>query len=122
MPIIHFTEVQKAQLVGWLNREKDYMLSVKSMAEKIILPGVTGTLELIRNDFDFVMRVRAAFHTKNRAEPVEMSVQDGETLVDVARANPYANREHFWRSIIDAVEQGNKPESIPNDQDSSQVL
>lgn len=106
MPTINFTDDQKSQLVGWLNREKDHLLSVKSMAEKVIVPAVTGTLELIKNDLEFVVRVRTAIRTVERTDPVEMSFQDCEILVDVARANTYANREEFWTGIIVAVEQG----------------
>ena len=106
MPTINFSDDQKSQLVGWLNREKDHMLSVKSMADKIILPGVTGTLELIKQDLEFVIRVRTAIRTVERDDPVELSIQDCETLVDVGRANNYSNRDEFWKSIIASCTRG----------------
>jgi hypothetical protein len=110
MPNVNLTSDQKAQLVGWLNREKDHLLSVKSMAEKIQVPKVTGTLELIRNDLEFVVRVRAAIRETDDNTPVEISTADSETLVDVARDNTYANREEFWKGVIDAVERSSSKE------------
>lgn len=119
--LVSFTDDQKSQLVGWLNREKDHLLSIKSMAEKIILPGVTGTLELIKQDLDFVVRVRTAIRTVDRDAPIDLSLQDREALVDVARSNTYANRESFWKGIIDAIETSYIPDSIQDAKASPEV-
>lgn len=112
MPNVNFTNDQKAQLVGWLNRENDYMMSIKAMAERVVVPGATGTIELIRNDFDWVRRVRDAIRGERDKEVVDLSAADLETLVDVARANHYANRVEFWQSVIDSVNKSAEAPSI----------
>ena len=102
MPQLTLTNDQKAQLVGWLNREKDFLLSIKAMAERIVIPSVTQTLELIKRDLEFVIRLRTAIRESD-TPAVEISDLDSETLVDVARSNNYVNRDEFWRSIVAAV-------------------
>lgn len=97
MPQIRFTNDQKAQLIGWLNREKDHLLSMNSMADRIIIPRVTGALSCIKGDLDFVTRLRSALRGSN--ESTELSVQDSESLMAVAQANEYDDRIDFWKSI-----------------------
>lgn len=112
MPQITFTDDQKRQLVGWLNNEKDYLLSATTMSERILIPRVTGTLELLLSDLEFVRRLRRTIKgydengvpTRAPDDKVELSYQDTETLVDIARSNRYENREVFWRSIIESIE------------------
>ena len=101
MPLVDLTDAQKAQIIGWLHREKDYLLSIKSMAERVLTPRTTGTLELARNDYDFVVRLLDAIY--HREGPVELSDSDCETLDDIAQANPYPDRAMFWRGVSDAV-------------------
>jgi len=103
MPRITLTNDQKAQLVGWLNREHDFAMSIRAMAERVIVPGATGSLELIRNDYEWVYRVRETIKQSREGNP-ELSEQDLDTLVDVARANTYADRVDFWRGIIAAID------------------
>lgn len=103
MPQLTLAPDQKAQLKGWLNREKDYLLSIKSMAQQIIVPSVTDTLELIKRDFEFIFRVREAVPPEGDDSPIELADEDLETLIDVARSNRYANRDVFWRGIIEAA-------------------
>lgn len=104
MPQVTLSNEQKAQLIGWLNREKDYLLSIDSMALRIIIPRATGTSDFIKNDLDFAIRLRSTL--RGQDPTTELSVQDAETLVDVARANDYSNRAEFWKSIVSAVESG----------------
>lgn len=103
MPYVTLTNEKKAQLVGWLNREKDFLLSIKAMAERIMVPDATGTLELIRRDLEFVIRVRTAI--RGAEDPVDLTDDDIEALVTVARKNTYDNRAVFWRSIIESLSQ-----------------
>ena len=103
MPLLNFTQDQKSQLAGWLNREKDFMLSVRSMASQILIPDITGTLELIKQDFEFIIRVREAIRDTHDDEPIEISEQDIETLIDIGRGNKYANRAEFWKGIIEVA-------------------
>jgi hypothetical protein len=103
MPQLDFSKDQKSQLAGWLNREKDYLLSVRSMATQILTPEITGTLELIKQDLEFVVRVRSAIRDTDNDEPIELSEQDSETLIDIGRGNKYANRAEFWRGIIEVA-------------------
>lgn len=97
MPQITLTNEQKAQLVGWLNWEKDHLLSIVSMSKQIILPKVSGTLELAKNDLDFLVRLRN--NLRNTDLTIDFNVQDIEILSDVAGQNPYANRREFWTGI-----------------------
>lgn len=112
MPQIRFTDDQKRQLVGWLNGEKDLLVSLESIARRIVIPRVTGSLDLITDDLLFVRRVHQSISMYNRtgervrgpSDSVELSNQDMETLVDIARSNRYEDREPFWRSIIETLE------------------
>jgi uncharacterized protein YigA (DUF484 family) len=115
MPYINLTNEQKAQLVGWLNREKDFLLSVKAMAERVMIPASTGTLELIKRDLEFAIRLRGSI--RGLEDAIEMSDQDVETLLDVARANTYDNRAVFWKSIIDTLQQ----QGSQSDSDTAEV-
>lgn len=101
MPRIHLTNDQKAQLVGFLNREHDFSIALKCMAERCIVPTATGTYELLRNDYEWLVRVRET--VKFSKDDPDLSEQDIETLVDVARANSYSDRKAFWGSIIDSI-------------------
>jgi len=97
MPNVTLTSDLKAQLIGWLNREKDYLLSIASMGEAVILPGVTGTLECIKNDLEYVNRLRRVLRENELS--VDLTTEDIEVLADVARANRYENRREFWGEI-----------------------
>lgn len=110
MPTIILTSNQKAQLVGWLNREHDYSLSIKSMAERCILPGATGTLELIRENYEWIIRVRETIK-QSRNTDTELSEQDLETLMEVARANTYSDRAELWKSVITSINEVGSIES-----------
>ncbi len=101
MPL-SLTNDQKAQLVGWLHREKDHSLSIVAMAERVIIPRATGTLELIRSDYEWINRVKDAIRESDN-DDVDLSDQDIETLLVIARCNTYADRRIFWRSIVTAI-------------------
>ncbi len=103
MSLIPLASDQKAQLVGWVNREKDFMMSIRAMAERIIMPRATGTLELIKNDYEWLERVKESVKESGDG-PVDLGESDVETLVEIARANNYADRREFWRSIVETVE------------------
>ncbi|MEK0326655.1 MAG: hypothetical protein QQN63_13235 [Nitrosopumilus sp.] len=100
--LITLTNDQKAQLVGWLHREKDHSLSIVAMSERVIIPRATGTLELIRNDYEWILRVKDAIRESGN-ESVDLSNDDIETLILVARSNNYADRREFWKGIISAI-------------------
>ena len=101
MPKIQLTNDLKAQLIGWLNREKDHLLSIKAMAERIIIPGVTGSLNLIQADLDYVVRLRRLLREHDLE--IDLSPEDTETLVDIAVANQYENRRGFWGAVKEAI-------------------
>jgi hypothetical protein len=103
MPQFTFSTEQKAQMIGWLNREKDHLLSITSMAERIILPRVSGTLDCARNDLECVNRLRSTF--RDDTLEIELSDQDVETLIDIASTNQYADRVSFWKSITKTLTQ-----------------
>lgn len=103
MTLIALSSNQKAQLVGWVNREKDFMMSIRAMSERIITPRATGTLELIKNDYEWLERIKLSVKESGDG-PVDLAESDVETLVEVARANNYADRREFWRSVIETVE------------------
>ena len=101
MTQITLTNDQKAQLMGWLKREKDYLLSIVSMSERILLPRVSGALEFVKNDLDYVSRLRDTL--RNSGLELELTIEDIEILADVAAKNPYDNRRDFWTSISRAL-------------------
>lgn len=103
MAQINFTNDLKMQLRGWLNREKDYILSIDAMAGRVLVPRVTGTIDVIKSDLDFVFRLRDSLREDG---PTEMSSSDVETLIDVAEANPYDNRVAMWKGVTAALSQG----------------
>lgn len=103
MPQVYLSNEQKAQLVGWLNREKDHLLSIVSMAERIIIPGATGTLELAKNDLEFASRLRLSLRNRE-SSIISLSDDDAETLVQVARANKLEERDAFWSGVVLALE------------------
>ena len=100
--LIQLSNEQKAQLVGWLHREKDHSLSIVAMAERVIIPRATGTLELIRSDYEWINRVKDAVRESGDGA-VDLSEQDVETLSVIARSNNYADRREFWRSVLVSV-------------------
>jgi hypothetical protein len=101
MAQVTFTSEQKAQLIGWLNREKDYLLSCNAMAGNIIITEISGSLECLRNDLDFVMRLKQAL--RGESLNVEIDEQDKANLILVADANRYANREALWKSVKEVL-------------------
>lgn len=106
MPKFVLTHSQKAQLVSWLNREKDYLLSCRSIAQQILTPRVTGTLELISNDLDFVTRVREEVKDEDPSlgpMPVLLSDDDIQAIIDIGHANTYPKLQSFWNEIIEVL-------------------
>ncbi len=99
---IPLTSDQKAQLVGFLNYEHDHGIAIRSIARQAIIPGATGTLELISRDYEWLVRVRETVKSARERDP-DLSTDDLDTLEDVARANIYRDREDFWNSIIDSI-------------------
>jgi hypothetical protein len=85
------------------------------MAERVMIPASTGTLELIKRDLEFAIRLRGSI--RGLEDAIEMSDQDVETLLDVARANTYDNRAVFWKSIIDTLQQ----QGSQSDSDTAEV-
>ena len=99
---IPLTSDQKAQLVGFLNYEHDHGIALRSIARQAIIPGATGTLELICRDYEWIVRVREIVKMSRGNDP-DLSCDDLDTLEEVARANYYRDREKFWSSIVDSV-------------------
>ena len=102
MPKIPLTSEQKAQLVGFLNYEHDHGIATRSIARQSVIPRATGTLEMISNDYEFIIRVRDTVR-KARDEDPDLSLIDMETLELIARANDYRDREIFWDSIVESI-------------------
>ena len=67
------------------------------MSERVILPRVTGTLELAKNDLEFLTRLRNTL--RNSDLTVQLSTEDIETIAEVAGKNQWENRKEFWLSI-----------------------
>jgi len=102
MPKIPLTSEQKAQLVGFLNYEHDHAIATRSIARQSVIPRSTGTLEMISNDYEFIIRVRDTVR-KSRDDDPDLSLIDMETLELIARANEYRDREIFWDSIVESI-------------------
>lgn len=102
MPKLPLSNDQKAQIVGFLNREHDHGIAIRSIARDAIIPGAMGTLELISSDYEWILRVRETIR-KSREDDPELSHSDIETLEIIARANPYKDREVLWTGVIDAI-------------------
>jgi len=98
---MNLTSAQKAQLIGWLNREKDYLLSVLFVSEKLIVPRVRGTLDCIWNDLSFVTRLRTLVRAST--DTILLDQADAETLLDVAQSNQFEDRREFWEGIAKAL-------------------
>ena len=87
---------QKKMLGAWLTREKDHLLSMRALGRQIVIPGATGSLEVISNDLEMVVRLRYAIRTDGFPDILEADI---ESLIDIADENQYADREEFWRAI-----------------------
>ncbi len=86
----------KKMLGAWLTREKDHLLSMRALGRQIVIPGATGTLEVISNDLELVVRLRFAIRTDSDPDLLEGDI---ESLVDIADANRFADREDFWKEM-----------------------
>jgi len=104
MPQIRLTNDQKAQLMGWLRREKDHLLSIDAMAERILIPHITGSLDCIKSDLEFATHLRASIRGED--EVVDLTDQDVENLVDIAAKNQFENKVEFWKSIVKSIREG----------------
>ncbi len=102
MPNLPLTSEQKAQLVGFLNREHDHGIAMRSIARDAIIPGAMGSLEMISSDYEWILRVRETIRKSREVDP-ELSLSDIETLEIIARANPYKDRDELWSGVIDAI-------------------
>ena len=94
--IINLNIEQKRQLAGWLTREKDFLLSIEAMAEKIQIPAVSGSLELISNDLDSVEKMRFALRPDGRLDFLD---DDLQIVLEVAEKNKFADKRDFWNDI-----------------------
>lgn len=95
------TDDQRAQLIGWVNREKDHLLSIVAMGERIITTKVTGSLDASRTDLHFLTNLRSAAYAQGG---LRLTPEDVELLSDIAGANKFPNRERFWREIQDVIQ------------------
>lgn len=102
MPYLPLLGDQKAQIVGFLNREHDHGIALRSIARDAIIPGAMGSLELISSDYEWILRVRETIRKSRDTDP-ELSVVDIEILEIIARANPYKDRDELWTGVIDAI-------------------
>ncbi|MEK0324413.1 MAG: hypothetical protein QQN63_01810 [Nitrosopumilus sp.] len=93
---VPLTIEQKRQLAGWLTREKDYLLSVRSMAQKIQIPAVTGSLDIICSDLEMTNRMR--FTLRPDGEP-DFQEEDLQTVLEIAGRNRFPDKEDFWNGI-----------------------
>ncbi len=89
-------ENQKRQLAGWLRWEKDYLLSIRSMARCILIPTVSGSLEIISNDLDVANRMRFALRPDGDPDFLR---EDCETVLEVANHNRYPDKAEFWNEM-----------------------
>ena len=103
MPQITLTNDQKAQLIGWLNREKDQLLSIVAICERIVTPRRTGTLDCAQNDLDSVINLRLKL--RGGELTTEITEEEQDMLVDASHANRYADKAAFWRGIEEAINQ-----------------
>ena len=92
---------QKKMLGAWLTREKDHLLSMRALGRQIVIPGATGSLEVISNDLEMVVRLRWAIRTDSNPDLLEGDI---ETLIDIADENQFEDRADFWRSIKTLLE------------------
>jgi len=94
--IINLNIEQRRQLAGWLTREKDYLMSTEAMAEKIQIPAVSGSLELVSNDLDSVERMRFALRPDGRLDFLD---DDLQIVLEVAERNRFPDKEDFWNGM-----------------------
>lgn len=99
MPKVALTPMQRVELSKWINREKDYTLSIKSMAEKIHTLRVRSTLDLIKDDYELINHIRGAI----KADSPDLSHDAIALLTNVAASNRFPEEEPFWRSLADTL-------------------
>lgn len=103
--IIPLTETQLKMLIGWLHREKDYLLSIRSMARSIILPQVDGSEEILSNTLETVNRIRIDLI---RTSQLHVSEEDAELLLDSAEKNSFAEKQPFWDELKEKIREAMK--------------
>ncbi len=103
MTSITLTHEQRSDFLRWLNREKDFLLSVQSIALRTLTNHVTGSLEAIRGDLDFIRRVRETCWrcTENT---ISLSSDDIDILIDIAGQNTLVEKQPFWDGLKELLE------------------
>lgn len=94
---VQFTHEERSQLGGWARREDHYLLAMRSMARMIVAPKVSGTLDSIHNDYDFIDRIRSSIHDHN--DITILSEEDADHLLLIAQANRLPDKTMFWKSV-----------------------
>ncbi len=101
--IIYLTEALQRQMAGWLIWEKDHLLSIRSMSRNILIPTVTGSLEIISNDLEMANRMRFALRPDGNPDFQE---EDCQTVLEIASNNRYEDKVEFWNAMKVAMTQG----------------
>jgi len=101
MPTINFTDAQRAQLIGWLNREKDFLLSIESLSRRVLLPKATGSISLIGADLQLCIDLRDKLRSSE--ELVVLTDDECEALLAVAESNEYEDRRELWEGVSQVI-------------------
>lgn len=103
MPTLNFTPPQRAQLIGWLNREKDFLISLDSLSRRILIPKTTGSDEMIARDLDIARSLRSKI--ASHGETVELTEDECEILVMAAEFNSVDDRKEMWEEVIKVIKE-----------------
>ena len=88
---------QRRQLSAWLMREKDHIISMRALGRSILIPSVTGSLDIVSNDLEMVNRMR--FALRKITEDPDFLEEDLQTVIEVAEKNKFEDKEQFWSEI-----------------------
>lgn len=97
MLAIEFTDEERAMLGGWLTREMGHLRCIRVLLRDVVMPRVTGTEEAIKDDFDYINRIKSSIREKEAV--TYLDDEDAEQLLAIAQANRYDDRATFWKAI-----------------------
>ena len=98
MPYLNLSKAERSQFIGWMHREKDFLLSIVSMAQHILVPRVTESLTMVQEDLALTRDLIDKTYQTGEG-PIELTAQETDLLLGIAPLNRLPEREALWSEI-----------------------
>ena len=85
---------------SFLHREKDFLLSIRSMSQDILTPKGTGSVELISADLELIKRLQSGLRSD---WSLTLTEADADLLLEIGSHNKFSDRQELWNELDEKI-------------------